>query len=128
MQSGTTGINTLRIYNPVKQSQDQDPHGRFIRCWVPELARVPDAFIHAPWKMTPTEQEACGLRIGRDYPPPLVDHLAAAREARRRLGAVRSQGPARAESHAIFRKHGSRRRGPRLDTRREQHRGPDPLS
>ena len=128
MQSGTTGINTLRIYNPVKQSEDQDPEGRFIRRWVPELARVPDAFIHAPWKMTPAEQEACGLRIGRDYPPPLVDHLAAAREARQRLGAARRQGAARAESRAIFRDHGSRRRGGRRAIGPSRERASDPLS
>jgi deoxyribodipyrimidine photo-lyase len=128
MQSGTTGINSLRIYNPVKQSQDQDPEGHFIRRWVPELARVPDTFIHHPWTMTPAEQAACGLRIGQDYPPPLVDHLAAAREARRRLGAARRQGAARAESRAIFRDHGSRRRAARQGKRQGQERAPDSLS
>jgi deoxyribodipyrimidine photo-lyase len=128
MQSGTTGINSLRIYNPVKQSQDQDPEGRFIRRWVPELGRVADAFIHAPWTMTPAEQEACGVRIGRDYPPPLVDHLAAAREARQRLGAVRRQGAARAEGRAIYRDHGSRRRAARRGPGPGQGRAPDPLS
>lgn len=55
MQSGTTGIDRLRIYNPVKQSQDQDPDGVFIRRWVPELAAVPDARIHSPWTMSRAE-------------------------------------------------------------------------
>jgi len=128
MQSGTTGINSLRIYNPVKQSQDQDPEGHFIRRWVPELARVPDTFIHSPWTMTPADQSDCGLRIGRDYPLPLVAHLAAAREARQRLGAARRQGPARAESQTIFRDHGSRRRGARRGKRHDQERAPDSLS
>ena len=50
MQSGTTGINTVRIYNPVKQGHDQDPDGDFVRRWVPELRDVPDAFIHEPWQ------------------------------------------------------------------------------
>ncbi|MFX9104969.1 FAD-binding domain-containing protein, partial [Acinetobacter baumannii] len=50
MQSGTTGINTMRIYNPVKQAYDQDPLGRFVRAYLPELACVPDAFIHEPWR------------------------------------------------------------------------------
>lgn len=112
----------------MEQSQDQEPHGRLIRRWVPELARVPDAFIHNPWTMTPAEQEGSGLRIGRDYPPPLVDHVTAAREARRRLGAVRRQGTARTESRAIFREHGSRRRGARQDVRRDRDPAPDPLS
>jgi deoxyribodipyrimidine photo-lyase len=70
MQSGTTGINTLRIYNPVKQSHDQDPNGHFIRRWVPELATVPDARIHTPWTMSRAEQDACGCLISGDYPVP----------------------------------------------------------
>ena len=50
MQSGTTGINTIRIYNPVKQGYDQDPQGAFVRAWVPELAAAPDALGHEPWR------------------------------------------------------------------------------
>ncbi len=111
MQSGTTGINTLRIYNPVKQSRDQDPDGVFIRRWVPELAQVPDAFIHEPWRMPATEQKAHGCLIGRDYPAPTVDHEATAREARQRLGAVRRTAEARTQSLKVLREHGSRRRG-----------------
>ncbi|MBK1643737.1 deoxyribodipyrimidine photolyase [Thiocapsa imhoffii] len=111
MQSGTTGINTLRIYNPVKQSQDQDPHGEFIRRWVPELAGVPDARIHTPWMLSSTEQDTYGCRIGHDYPDRLLDHEAAARAARRRFGAIRRTPESRAEREAIFLAHGSRRRG-----------------
>jgi deoxyribodipyrimidine photo-lyase len=111
MQSGTTGINTLRIYNPVKQSEDQDPRGLFIRRWVPELAGVPGELIHQPWRMSLGEQMAAGCRIGEDYPAPIVDHLGAAREARRRLGSVRRTAEARAEGRSIFVQHGSRRRG-----------------
>ncbi|TVP85327.1 MAG: deoxyribodipyrimidine photo-lyase [Thioalkalivibrio sp.] len=109
MQSGTTGINALRIYNPVKQSFDQDPKGIFIRRWVPELQPVPDAFIHEPWLMPDDLQRATGVHIGRDYPPPIVDHIAAAREARQRLIAVRRQPESRAESRDIQQKMGSRR-------------------
>jgi pimeloyl-ACP methyl ester carboxylesterase len=65
MQSGTTGINTVRIYNPVKQSHDHDPAGRFIRRWIPELERVPDAAIHTPWTLDRAEQAAAGI-IGAD--------------------------------------------------------------
>jgi len=67
----------FRIFNPVAQSERFDPQGRFIRRYVPELARAPDKFVHAPWRMTPGDQAACGVTIGRDYPPPVVEHAAA---------------------------------------------------
>lgn len=108
MQSGTTGINTFRIYNPVKQSQDQDPTGRFIRQWLPALDRVPERWIHTPWAMDPKTQRESGCVIGRDYPPPIVDHLAAAKAARKRLGSLR-RGAARAEGQKILKRHGSRK-------------------
>ena len=111
MQSGTTGINRLRIYNPVKQPEDRDPDGQFIRRWVLELAQVPAQAIDTPWRLSAAEQAALGVRIGRDYPAPIVDHEVAAREARRRLGAIRRQPQAKAEGRAISKAHGSRRRG-----------------
>jgi deoxyribodipyrimidine photo-lyase len=113
MQSGTTGINTLRIYNPVKQSQDQDPEGDFIRRWVPELEGVPTEWIHTPWLMPTRVQEQSGCLIGSRYPSPVVDHLAAARESRRRLVSVRRSSEARVEGKKIMHIHGSRRRGSR---------------
>ena len=64
----------FRIFNPVTQSERFDPAGKFIRRYVPELARVPDAHIHAPWRMAPLEQQACSCIVGRDYPAPIVDH------------------------------------------------------
>lgn len=84
MQAGTTGMNTIRIYNPVKQGQEQDPTGAFTRRWVPELADVPDTFLQEPWRWS----GAAGL-LGRRYPEPLVDLAAAARAAREAVYAVR---------------------------------------
>ena len=63
----------------MKQSQDQDPKGEFIRGWVPELYNIPDAFIHEPWSMGPLEQEALGFKIGKDYPLPIIDHIKGAK-------------------------------------------------
>ena len=67
----------FRIFNPLTQSQKFDPRGLFIRRYLPELAAVPDKFIHAPWKMNAAQQSATGVHIGRNYPAPLVDHALA---------------------------------------------------
>lgn len=115
MQSGTTGINTARIYNPVKQGHDQEPDGRFIRQWVPELAEVPDAFIHEPWTW-----EDAGRVLGRAYPFPVVDHLDAAKAARRKIWSVRRGPEFREEADRIQAKHGSRKSGMPITGRRRQ--------
>jgi len=79
----------FRIFNPVTQSRRFDPQGIHIRRWVPELARVPDAFVHAPWEMSPIEQEAAGCVVGRDYPAPVVRHDEARQRTLARYGVVR---------------------------------------
>ena len=109
MQSGTTAINTLRIYNPVKQGKDQDPQGHFVRRWVPELAAVPDTFIHEPWTMPPSVQNTVGVLIGRDYPAPVADHVAGARLARERIRDIRRTDGFRDGQVAILERHGSRK-------------------
>ena len=81
MQSGTTGINTIRIYNPVKQGKEQDPTGVFIRKWVPELSVIPDVFLHEPWKA-----ENSAHVLGSAYPYPIVDYLDAAKALDRGFG------------------------------------------
>ncbi len=110
MQSGTTGINTLRMYSPAKQAQDHDPRGEFIRRFVPELAGVPDEHLSEPHLMTRAEQEAAGCRVGRDYPAPIVDHKLAIAEARARFAALRRDPAVRAESKEVLARHGSRKR------------------
>jgi deoxyribodipyrimidine photo-lyase len=67
----------FRIFNPVTQSQRFDPQGVFIRCYVPELGNCPGKSIHEPWKLSLAVQKELGILIGRDYPPPIVDHALA---------------------------------------------------
>jgi len=103
MQSGTTGINIPRIYNPVKQGFDQDPTGAFTRHWLPELAAVPDAFLQEPWKWP----EARRL-LGHRYPEPVVDIVSAARAAREAVWAARQAAGFGAAAAAIVKRHASR--------------------
>jgi deoxyribodipyrimidine photo-lyase len=105
MQSGTTGINAIRIYNPTKQSIDQDPEGQFIRKWVPELRQMETAYIHTPWK-APCQMGA--------YPMPIVDEASARRAAADRLYGLRKNNAAhKAIANKIVTKHASRKQKPR---------------
>ena len=74
--TGTDAAPYFRIFNPTLQSKKFDPHGDFIRRWLPELADVPDKFIHEPDKMETAVQQQANCIIGKDYPAPIVDHHA----------------------------------------------------
>jgi deoxyribodipyrimidine photo-lyase len=102
MQSGTTGINTIRIYNPIKQGIDQDPEGEFVRTWVPELRGMEGKVIHTPW-------EAPLLMNG--YPMPIVDEKQARKRAADAVYGLRKNTQGHKDvARAIFQKHGSRKR------------------
>jgi deoxyribodipyrimidine photo-lyase len=81
----------FRIFNPVTQSRRFDPQGRFIRRYLPELAALPDAAIHAPWLARPAELEAAGVEFGATYPRPIVDHAEARKRTLARFAAVKAK-------------------------------------
>jgi deoxyribodipyrimidine photo-lyase len=72
--TGTDAAPYFRIFNPVLQGKKFDPHGSYIRKWVPELRSVPDAWIHEPWLLPESEESKVGVKIGKMYPEPIVDH------------------------------------------------------
>jgi deoxyribodipyrimidine photo-lyase len=101
MQSGTTGINPFRIYNPVKQGQRFDADGHFIRRWLPQLRQLNSAYIHQPW--------LCPDFNSLDYPEPVVDVDAAARQARETLFKFYRELVSATETQRIVNRHASRR-------------------
>ena len=111
MQAGTMGVNTIRIYNPVKQGLDHDPDGKFIREWVPELRDIPAKQIHEPWTMSDMEQEMYGCRIGIDYPFPIIDDVKESyKRASKILWSKKGTGEVKRENQRIINKHVKNRR------------------
>ncbi|MFN3848192.1 MAG: deoxyribodipyrimidine photo-lyase/cryptochrome family protein [Spirosomataceae bacterium] len=102
MQAGVTGMNTVRVYNPIKQSEEKDPEGIFIKQWIPELANCPKQFIHQPWLMTPMEQNLYNLQIGVDYPSPIVDFEKATKIAKDKIWKHKNTFTVRQESKRIL--------------------------
>jgi deoxyribodipyrimidine photo-lyase len=72
--TGTDAAPYFRVFNPTLQGKKFDPQGAYVRRWVPELVRVPDKFVHQPWKMPLDVQKKAGCVIGQGYPAPIVDH------------------------------------------------------
>lgn len=124
MQSGTTGINTTRVYNPIKQAQDHDPQGHFVRRWLPYMRRVPDTWLFEPWRMPLDLQERLNLTVGAgaefDIPEPVVDLQTATREAKAKLHGLRAQAQVKAGKAAIVEKHASRATRPGTAAKRQK--------
>ncbi len=72
--TGTDAAPYFRIFNPVTQGMRFDPAGAYVRRWCPELARVPDAYVHRPWEAPPLALAEAGVTLGGDYPFPVVEH------------------------------------------------------
>ena len=90
--SGCDAQPYFRIFNPVTQSERFDPAGKFIRRYLPQLAALPDAAIHAPWKANEVELAAAGLTLGDGYPLPIVDHALARERTLLRYAVVKKPG------------------------------------
>jgi deoxyribodipyrimidine photo-lyase len=109
MQSGVTGINAMRVYNPIKQSMERDPTGAFIRKWIPELKNVPDEFIHEPWTWEKALIDDSDFTLGQDYPAPIVDQAVSAKIAKQKITEVRKSQDFRLAANAVFIKLRSRK-------------------
>ena len=107
MQSGVTGINTVRIYNPIKNSMEHDPDGLFIKQWVSELKNIPSTLIHEPWKLSAIEQTLYECSIDKDYPSPIVDVEASRKHASDIIWRFRKSPAVKAEGKRILKKHTS---------------------
>lgn len=105
MQAGETGINMLRIYNPVKNSLEYDPDATFIKKWVPELTNLDTPFVHQPYLMTELEQELYNFKLDRDYPSPIIDMDISRKKASNTLWSMRHDKLVKDESLRILKKH-----------------------
>lgn len=105
MQAGETGINNLRIYNPIKNGQDHDPDAVFIKKWVPELANLPIPFIHEPYLMTSLDQQFNNFILGQDYPFPIVDIKENRKKASKILWNMKKDREVLKENFRILKKH-----------------------
>ena len=105
MQAGETGINNLRIYNPIKNSLEHDADATFIKKWVPELAKLPTPFIHEPYLMTPLDQQFNNFKLGDDYPYPIVELKSARKKASDILWNLKKNPKVREENIRILKKH-----------------------
>jgi deoxyribodipyrimidine photo-lyase len=105
------------VYNPIKQAQDHDPHGRFVRQWLPAMRQVPDTWLFEPWLMPDTMQTHLGVFVGGDINSdtpsalvqPVVDLAQATREAKQLLHSRRQTDEVKAAKKAVVDKHASRK-------------------
>lgn len=109
MQAGTTGINTIRIYNPIKQSKEKDKEGEFIKKWVPELKDLPTKFVHEPWLMSQMDSILYDFIPGETYPLPIVNFEESYKKAQDNLWKIKKAPHTKFISKSILKKHASRK-------------------
>lgn len=105
MQAGITGINTLRIYNPMANAQKHDPQAEFIKKWVPELRGLPLGYVFEPWNISPMEEMMYEFKRGVDYPDPSVDFDVSRKRAADLLWGLRESPEAKKEGLRILKQH-----------------------
>jgi deoxyribodipyrimidine photo-lyase len=105
MQSGVTGTNIISVYNPIKQSQEKDKDGEFIRKWLPQLSELPNELIHTPWVLSPMDQQLYQFKLGETYPLPIIDILETGKIARDILWGFRKRFDTKKEGKRIVAKH-----------------------
>ena len=103
MQAGVTGINAIRVYNPVKQSKEKDLDGNFIRKWVPELSKIDSAFIHEPWKLT--EIDLIDNSIPEIYKTPIISNELSTTQVKKQLWELRKNDIVKKESKRLLKIH-----------------------
>ena len=108
MQSAESGFHTIRVYNPIKQSIENDPNAKFIKEWVPELKELPTEFVHEPWKIPPFEAMALGFDYGKDYPVRMVDYKKAYKHATKTLWGWKERDDVKKEARRLIRRLKSR--------------------
>lgn len=103
MQAGVTGINAIRVYNPVKQSKEKDVDGKFIKKWIPELSKINSAFIHEPWKLT--DIDLIGISIPEIYRVPVISFKLSTTPVKKQLWELRKDDLVKKESKRLLRIH-----------------------
>ena len=108
MQSGVTGINTIRIYNPIIQSKQNDPSGYFIKKWIPELKGIKNCYIHEPWLIKKANKYISSKVIGTEYTSPIINHALEYKKAKHKLSLIDKNDEFRFLAHKVYKTLGSR--------------------